>query len=106
VQLSRAGEFYPGTSERVLLLSGPLHSVLTAVFLSLEKLPRDPGSPVARGSAGSSGRGGRDDAVGLQERCPLDFGRLASIVSAAVQLLRQGGLQKRPAAPNAAAAAR
>ncbi|WIA14656.1 hypothetical protein OEZ85_003158 [Tetradesmus obliquus] len=42
VQLSRAGEFYPGTSERVLLLSGTLHSVLTSVFLMLEKLPKEP----------------------------------------------------------------
>lgn len=58
VQLSRAGEFYPGTSERVLLLSGSLHSVLTAVFLMLEKLPREPSSPVGRGS----GRG-REDVV-------------------------------------------
>lgn len=65
VQLSRAGEFYPGTSERVLLLSGSLHSVLTAVFLSLEKLPREPTSPVARGSGGGGGGRGRDDAVKL-----------------------------------------
>jgi len=42
VQLSRAGEFYPGTSERVLLLSGSLHAVLTSVFLMLEKLPKEP----------------------------------------------------------------
>lgn len=56
VQLSRAGEFYPGTSERVLLLSGPLHSVLTAVFLMLEKLPREPGSP-------RSAARGREDVV-------------------------------------------
>ncbi|PNH03689.1 Poly(rC)-binding protein 4 [Tetrabaena socialis] len=41
VQLSRAGEFYPGTSDRVLLLSGSLHAVLTAIFLILEKISRD-----------------------------------------------------------------
>lgn len=41
LQLSRAGEFYPGTSERVLLLSGSLHSVLTAVYLILEKIAAD-----------------------------------------------------------------
>eukprot|EP00877_Chromochloris_zofingiensis_P007544 jgi/Chrzof1/3042/Cz12g09120.t1 len=35
-----------GTSERVLLLSGSLHSVLTAVFLMLEKLPRDTVMPI------------------------------------------------------------
>jgi hypothetical protein len=62
VQLSRAGEFYPGTSERVLLLSGTLHSVLTGVFLMLEKLPRDQ-SPPSRTSASM-----REDAVrGLTE---------------------------------------
>jgi predicted RNA-binding protein YlqC (UPF0109 family) len=54
VQLSRAGEFYPGTSERVLLLSGPLHSVLTAVFLMLEKLPEGGGA----GGGGGGGTGG------------------------------------------------
>lgn len=49
VQLSRAGEFYPGTSERVLLLSGSLHAVLTAIFLMLEKLPKSsPATPNAR----------------------------------------------------------
>ena len=31
-----------GTSERVLLLSGSLHAVLTSVFLMLEKLPKEP----------------------------------------------------------------
>lgn len=34
--LSRAG-----TSDRVLLLSGSLHAVLTAIFLILEKISRD-----------------------------------------------------------------
>ncbi len=89
IQLSRAGEFYPGgcalqrgaprpkgavaarlqlsgaarrrrkprhaagTSDRVILLSGSLHAVLTAVFLMLEKFPID------------NGRGGKpkEDAV-------------------------------------------
>eukprot|EP00201_Polytomella_parva_P003602 CAMPEP_0175078704 /NCGR_PEP_ID=MMETSP0052_2-20121109/24312_1 /TAXON_ID=51329 ORGANISM="Polytomella parva, Strain SAG 63-3" /NCGR_SAMPLE_ID=MMETSP0052_2 /ASSEMBLY_ACC=CAM_ASM_000194 /LENGTH=377 /DNA_ID=CAMNT_0016348747 /DNA_START=15 /DNA_END=1148 /DNA_ORIENTATION=+ len=41
IQLSRSGEFYPRTSDRVLLLSGSLHSVLTAIFLILEKISRD-----------------------------------------------------------------
>ncbi|EFJ46104.1 hypothetical protein VOLCADRAFT_121094 [Volvox carteri f. nagariensis] len=50
VQLSRAGEFYPGTSDRVLLLSGSLHAVLTAIFLILEKISRD-----ANASASSNG---------------------------------------------------
>ena len=30
-----------GTSDRVLLLSGSLHSVLTAIFMILEKVSRD-----------------------------------------------------------------
>lgn len=51
VQLSRAGEFYPGTSERVLLLSGSLHSVLTSVFLMLEKLPKEPIMAMGRAAA-------------------------------------------------------
>lgn len=41
IQLSRTGEFFPGTSDRVLLLSGSLHSVLTSIFLILEKISRD-----------------------------------------------------------------
>lgn len=55
IQLSRAGEFYPGTSDRVILLSGSLHAVLTAVFLMLEKFPID------------NGRGGKpkEDAIKL-----------------------------------------
>lgn len=53
VQLSRAGEFYPGTSERVLLLSGSLHAVLTAIFLMLEKLPKNT-APPTRGTRPSS----------------------------------------------------
>jgi hypothetical protein len=41
----------PGTSERVLLLSGTLHSVLTSVFLMLEKLPKDPIMAMGRAAA-------------------------------------------------------
>lgn len=41
VQLSRTGELFPGTSDRVLLLSGKLHSVLTAIFLILDKVARE-----------------------------------------------------------------
>jgi RNA-binding protein Nova len=50
IQLSRAGEFFPGTSDRVLLLSGSLHSVLTAVFLILEKISADSANPARRGA--------------------------------------------------------
>ncbi|KAG1677905.1 hypothetical protein FOA52_001323 [Chlamydomonas sp. UWO 241] len=48
IQLSRTGEFYPGTSDRVLLLSGTLHSVLTSIFLILEKVSRDGGNAARR----------------------------------------------------------
>lgn len=92
MQLSRAGEFYPGvfclpvstptscpsspalcgsahikpfattgTSERVLLLSGTLHSVLTSVFLMLEKLPKEPAMAMGRAAAKP-----REDAVSCQ----------------------------------------
>jgi hypothetical protein len=47
-----------GTSERVLLLSGTLHSVLTSVFLMLEKLPKEPVMAMGR-AAGKP----REDAV-------------------------------------------
>ena len=92
IQLSRAGEFYPGlwprgcwqrqesrrckaaahgrnvacqptthagstlraagTSDRVLLLSGSLHSVLTAIFLILEKVARDAAATRAKTGKG------------------------------------------------------
>lgn len=45
-----------GTSDRVLLLSGSLHSVLTAIFLILEKITRD-----NNGTGGPQGRGGRNN---------------------------------------------
>ncbi|GMH37383.1 hypothetical protein BSKO_05256 [Bryopsis sp. KO-2023] len=38
IQLSRSNEFYPGTSERVMLISGTVKSVLTALHLILTKL--------------------------------------------------------------------
>lgn len=48
-----------GTSERVLLLSGTLHSVLTSVFLMLEKLPKEPIMAMGRAAAKP-----REDVVG------------------------------------------
>lgn len=51
IQLSRTGEFFPGTSDRVLLLSGSLHSVLTSIFLILEKISRDGNTSTRPGSA-------------------------------------------------------
>lgn len=38
IQLSRNNEFYPGTSDRVMLISGTVKSVLTALYLILTKL--------------------------------------------------------------------
>lgn len=55
LQLSRAGEFFPGTSERVLLLSGTLHSVLTSIFLILEKLAADARVAPSRGRPSTAG---------------------------------------------------
>ncbi|KAG2434147.1 hypothetical protein HXX76_007874 [Chlamydomonas incerta] len=65
VQLSRAGEFYPGTSDRVLLLSGSLHAVLTAIFLILEKISRDV-------TAGAGANGAKR---GLPVKKPEDAGQ-------------------------------
>lgn len=38
IQLSRNNDFYPGTNDRVMLLSGTIRSVLTALYLILLKL--------------------------------------------------------------------
>lgn len=38
IQLSRAGEYFAGTKERIAVISGTLHSVLTAVHLVLGKI--------------------------------------------------------------------
>lgn len=51
IQLSRSGEFFPGTSDRVLLLSGSLHSVLTSIFLILEKVSRDVNAAASKGQS-------------------------------------------------------
>ncbi|KAG2447266.1 hypothetical protein HYH02_007596 [Chlamydomonas schloesseri] len=67
VQLSRAGEFYPGTSDRVLLLSGSLHAVLTAIFLILEKISRDV-------SAGAGANGAKRGAAAPVKK-PEDAGQ-------------------------------
>lgn len=48
-----------GTSDRVLLLSGSLHSVLTAIFLILEKISRDGANAAANGHKRPGGGGGR-----------------------------------------------
>lgn len=50
-----------GTSDRVLLLSGSLHSVLTAIFLILEKVARDTAANKARTGKGKEDR---EDEVG------------------------------------------
>ncbi|GMH42138.1 hypothetical protein BSKO_10057 [Bryopsis sp. KO-2023] len=38
IQLSRAGEYFPATKERIAVISGTLHAVLTAVHLVLGKV--------------------------------------------------------------------
>lgn len=51
-----------GTSDRVLLLSGSLHSVLTAIFLILEKVARDNAAGKGKPSGGKDD-GDREDEV-------------------------------------------
>jgi RNA-binding protein Nova len=51
-----------GTSERVLLLSGSLHAVLTSVFLMLEKLPKE----------NTSGGGARASVAGVAAAKPRE----------------------------------
>eukprot|EP00803_Ostreobium_quekettii_P009448 evm.model.scf_5.4 EVM.evm.TU.scf_5.4 scf_5:37994-42378(-) len=41
IQLSRAGEYFPGTKERIAVISGTLHAVLTAVHLVLGKIKEE-----------------------------------------------------------------
>lgn len=43
IQLSRAGEYFPGTKERIAVISGTLHAVLTAVHLVLSKMKEETG---------------------------------------------------------------
>eukprot|EP00210_Caulerpa_lentillifera_P005810 g5556.t1 len=41
IQLSRTGEYFPGTKDRIAVISGTLHSVLTAVHLILGKIKEE-----------------------------------------------------------------
>lgn len=43
IQLSRAGEYFPGTKDRIAVISGTLHAVLTAVHLVLGKMKEENG---------------------------------------------------------------
>mmetsp|Transcript_21751 Transcript_21751/g.47541 ORF Transcript_21751/g.47541 Transcript_21751/m.47541 type:complete len:329 (+) Transcript_21751:113-1099(+) len=70
IQLSRSGEFFPGTSDRVLLLSGSLHSVLTAIFLILEKVSRDTGA-----ANGGKGKGPKREEGGDVSQVKLALSR-------------------------------
>ena len=38
IQLSRSREFFPGTGDRILLLTGTVNAILTALHLILSKL--------------------------------------------------------------------
>lgn len=49
-----------GTSDRVLLLSGTLHSVLTSIFLILEKVSRD-GDLASSNKSARTSRNSRDE---------------------------------------------
>jgi RNA-binding protein Nova len=42
IQLSRSNDFYPGTSDRVMLVSGPVNQVLTALHLIVGKIKSEP----------------------------------------------------------------
>lgn len=80
IQLSRSGEFFPGTSDRVLLLSGSLHSVLTSIFLILEKISRD-GSAPSRSSRDLPNEGGSQVKLALSRRlCGLLIGHKGQTV--------------------------
>ena len=50
-----------GTSDRVLLLAGTLHSVLTAIFMILEKVSRDAQAGRNRGPAARGGSDHQDE---------------------------------------------
>lgn len=82
IQLSRTGEFFPGTSDRVLLLSGSLHSVLTSIFLILEKISRDGSAATkAGGRPGSSPSGEATVKLALSRRlCGLLIGHKGQTV--------------------------
>jgi hypothetical protein len=90
----------------VLLLSGSLHSVLTAVFLMLEKLPREPTSPgrAAGAAAASAANGrGREDVVRVARgagraagaRCTGPRGA-ASRAACGVMIYRPGPARRAP----------
>lgn len=86
IQLSRTGEFFPGTSDRVLLLSGSLHSVLTAIFLILEKVARDAATSKGGKPVGKDGE--REDEVKLalsRRLCGLLIGRKGETVKDFIQ---------------------
>lgn len=52
IQLSRNNEFYPGSNERVMLISGTVKSVLTALYLILAKLASGKKLDVPNGKMG------------------------------------------------------
>ena len=45
LQLSRANEFFPGTQDRVMLASGTVNQVLTALHLVWKKIQNEQVSP-------------------------------------------------------------
>lgn len=69
IQLSKANEYYPGTTERTLLVTGRLKQVVAALGLIFAKLVREGVAPLrwvlARSQAGA-GSGGAAQAAGKQ----------------------------------------
>ena len=53
IQLSRNREFFPGTAERILLLSGTINAILTALHLLISKIQADEESS-GNGTAGQT----------------------------------------------------
>jgi RNA-binding protein Nova len=51
IQLSRPKETFPGTGDRILLLTGTVNSILTALHLLLSKLAAEEPSPAPAGGA-------------------------------------------------------
>jgi len=81
IQLSRSGEFYPGTSDRVLLLSGTLHSVLTGIFLILEKISKDTSAGPKKGGKKDEDEGEETVKLALSRRlCGLLIGHKGQTV--------------------------
>lgn len=125
IQLSKAGEYYPGTAERTLLITGRIKQVVAALGLTLGKLLREGVAPLSPRSlsaaegppAAAAGGGGADPSGGEppseearlvvkllvpQPLCGIIIGRSGATVRA---YAADTGTQIRVAAPEGAPAA-